>query len=168
MLFWGSPLEGIGTHSFKPVCLSESKLSISNLSPLFIFGGHYKQLPQTCWPEKKKKAKIYSLTVLELKIRLGENVKMNSSIPCLWLYFYWNVYKHLRNKVFISIRNQTQRHVFWKTTIFIADESQNLDGNWNLVHRQNRLVDMGGEGKRWDELGDWDWHIYTTMCKTDS
>lgn len=53
MLFWGSPLEGIGTHSFKPVCLSESKLSISNLSPLFIFDGHYKQLPQTCWPEKK-------------------------------------------------------------------------------------------------------------------
>ena len=103
MLFWGSPLEGIGTHSFKPVCLPESKLSISNLSPLFIFGGHYKQLPQTCWPEKKKKAKIYSLTVLELKITLGENVKMNSSIPCLWLYFYWNVYKHLRNKVLSAL-----------------------------------------------------------------
>ena len=88
MLFWQSPLEGIGTHSFKPVCFSESKLSISNLSPLFIFGGHYKELPQICGLKKKKKAKIYSLTVLELKITLGENVKTNFSIPSLWLYFY--------------------------------------------------------------------------------
>ena len=25
----------------------------------------------------------------------------------------------------------------------------------------------GGSGG-WDELGDWDWHIYTTMYKTDN
>ena len=26
----------------------------------------------------------------------------------------------------------------------------------------------GGEGDGWDELGDWDWHIYTTMYKRDN
>ena len=34
---------------------------------------------------------------------------------------------------------------------------------------ENRGVDVGWGGKRrWDGLGDWDWHIYTTMGQTDS
>ena len=32
---------------------------------------------------------------------------------------------------------------------------------------ENKCMDTKGEGE-WDELGDWDWHIYTTMYKIDN
>ena len=36
--------------------------------------------------------------------------------------------------------------------------------------KANRDTDEDTKGGRWrwDELGDWDWHIYTTMYKTDN
>lgn len=33
---------------------------------------------------------------------------------------------------------------------------------------ENGCVDMGWRKKWWNELGDLDWHNYTTMCKIDS
>ena len=32
----------------------------------------------------------------------------------------------------------------------------------------NKLMDSKGGKDRWDELGDWDWHVYTTMYKIDN
>ena len=39
-----------------------------------------------------------------------------------------------------------------------------------LICKANRDTDEDTKGGRWrwDELGDWDWHIYTTMYKTDN
>ena len=34
-------------------------------------------------------------------------------------------------------------------------------------HRHRCRKQMYGSGK-WDDLGDWDWHIYTTMYKTSN
>ena len=33
---------------------------------------------------------------------------------------------------------------------------------------ENKLMDTKGERGGWDELGDWDWHIYTTTYKIDN
>ena len=33
---------------------------------------------------------------------------------------------------------------------------------------ENKLMDTKRGRWEWDELGDWDWHIYTTMYKTDN
>ena len=45
----------------------------------------------------------------------------------------------------------------------------------NLLQSRNRDIDIESKrvdtkwGKKgWDELGDWDWHIYTTMSKRDN
>ena len=37
-------------------------------------------------------------------------------------------------------------------------------------HVENKCMDTKGERGAWEELGDWDWHIYTidTMYKTDN
>ena len=34
--------------------------------------------------------------------------------------------------------------------------------------RREQTCGHGGGEREWDELGDWDWHIHTTMCKIDS
>ena len=42
---------------------------------------------------------------------------------------------------------------------------------WTYLHNRDRLMDTENKcmitGKVWDKLGDWDWHIYTTVCKID-
>ena len=39
-----------------------------------------------------------------------------------------------------------------------------------LIYKANRDTDEDNKGGRWreDESRDWDWHIYTTMYKTDN
>ena len=51
----------------------------------------------------------------------------------------------------------------------------NLEKWYRWTHLQSRntdvekkLMDIKGEGGGWDELGDWDWHIYTTTYKTEN
>ena len=43
---------------------------------------------------------------------------------------------------------------------------------WTYLQNRNRLMDTENKcmlnGKGWrDKLGDWDWDIYTTVCKID-
>ena len=33
---------------------------------------------------------------------------------------------------------------------------------------ENKCMNAKVGGREWDGLGDWDWHVYTTMCKTDN
>ena len=33
---------------------------------------------------------------------------------------------------------------------------------------ENKCVDTKEGKDEWNELGDWDWHIYTTLYKTDT
>ena len=44
---------------------------------------------------------------------------------------------------------------------------------WNYLQNRNRVTDvknklMVTKGERGDKLGDWDWHIHTTVYKTDN
>ena len=42
-----------------------------------------------------------------------------------------------------------------------------LESKNNDKYRQQIYDYQGGKGK-WDKLGDWYWHIYTTICKIDN
>ena len=49
--------------------------------------------------------------------------------------------------------------------------SDRMNGKWfySCTDIEKRHVDTEGRREEggWDEMGDWDWHIYTTMCKVD-
>ena len=45
--------------------------------------------------------------------------------------------------------------------LFAEQEKRYRDTNVQIKHMNTKQ----GKG-RWDELGDWDWHIYITMYKT--
>ena len=64
-----------------------------------------------------------------------------------------------------------------KQTWYIHIYTWNLEEWYRWAYLQNRNTDIVNkhmntkEGKgEWDELGDWDWHVYTidTMHKTDN
>ena len=42
-----------------------------------------------------------------------------------------------------------------------------LQGRNTDTDVENKHMDTKGEKAGWDELGDWDWHIYTNMYKID-
>ena len=42
------------------------------------------------------------------------------------------------------------------------------NGTGELIYREQIYRYQGGEGGGWDELGDWDRHIYTTTYKVDN
>ena len=74
-------------------------------------------------------------------------------------------------------------HTEWSKSEREKQISDNITYMWNLEKRygwtylqnRNRVTDVenkfmvtkGGRGD-WDEWGDWDWHIYTTMYKIDN
>ena len=50
-----------------------------------------------------------------------------------------------------------------KWYIWTYSQSRNRD-----IDIENKCMDTKGRSGEWDELGDWDWHIYTAMYKIDN
>ena len=43
-----------------------------------------------------------------------------------------------------------------------------LQSRNSITNVENKLMVTKGGSGRWDELGDWDWHIHTTTYKIDN
>ena len=43
-----------------------------------------------------------------------------------------------------------------------------LQSRKRVTDVENKLMVRNGESEGWDELGDWDWHVYATVCKIGS
>ena len=71
-------------------------------------------------------------------------------------------------------------HTEWSKSEREREISYNIACMWNLMVQMNfleskynenidnKFMITKGEKGKWDKLGDWYWHIYTTMYKIDN
>ena len=91
------------------------------------------------------------------------------------------LYNKLRQKLTIS--GPIKCHTEWsksereKQISYINTYMWNLEKcyRWSYLQSrniyayvENKQMDTKGEREGWEESGDWDWHINTTMYKTDN
>ena len=91
--------------------------------------------------------------------------------------------KELNCAIYRDMDGPRDCHTEWSKSEREKQIPYNIAYMWNLekwyrwTYLQSRNRDTDVENKRmdtkegrgqWDELGDWDWHIYTTMYKIDN
>ena len=88
-------------------------------------------------------------------------INLHSHQQCKWVPFVTKWSKSEREKQILYINAYMWNLEKWYRWTYLQGRNRDTDV-------ENRREDTGCRKGRWDELGDWDWHIYTTMCKADS
>ena len=93
--------------------------------------------------------------------RIGENI-------CKWSYWKGICLQNIQAAHVAQYQktkqpNQKMGRRNWYRRSYLQSRNRDTD-------RENKYMDTKGERGEWDELGHWDWHIYTidTMYKIDN
>ena len=109
------------------------------------------------WMDKEDVVHIYNGILLSHKKKRNGVVCRDMDGPRV-CHTEWS--KSEREKQILYINADMWNLEKWYSWTYFQGRNRNADV-------ENGRVDMGERGG-WDELGDDAWHIYTTVCKTDS